>query len=287
MPEPSDDERTSETPIVESPVSAESAPTELPDLADVFRAQARAEKPEEAAPASEEQDDEDEDESDGSEEEAPEGETAPEPAPTAEQRRPNRLQRTRAELERTKAEAEQHRRELDELRTTVAHSQHAALASLGTEEEWGSLFNKRMDPNQVLTYAEEERYQALHRARTEAATWRDLSRNSVNATLKFEAEKHGVTLDVPNFAAVDPAEVVQKLVTATEARVREESKDEIARLQADNQSLLSKLGGQKKDPGVGGRSAAGRADMPNWDDADPQDFFRAAVQKNGKAGARR
>ncbi len=282
---PDEDIRTPEPTAPEPSATAGAAADELPSFADALRAQSQqtTEQPAEAALNGDDTDDDDADDSDSAEEAPHEGlNPADAPAPDAE-RRPSRAERTRQEMDALKAERDTANQSLTELQTRMANSQREALQSLGSEDEWNRLVQKRLSPSEQLTYDEEERYEQLHAARTQAVTWRDMSRNAANMALLNGAKAKGLELDVPAHG-LDPQAFIGQVIEAAEARARSDATDEIERLKADNESLLTKQAARSKDPGTGGRSIAGRSGgEPDFATASPSDLWSHALRSgNGR-----
>ncbi len=284
MPDNEDEQRTSEAATIESSESAGSAPTELPDLADAIRA-AAAEKPAAAASNDDDQDDDDEDASDASEQSPDEG-SKPDAAPAADAPRLTRAERRRQELEQVRAEAQQHKERAD--RYESEHLTRAAEVQrlLGSDQEYSQLVQKRLDPDQVLTYDEESRYSQLTNERKAASLYFQQAQQGLRlnneAKVRDVAAKHGLDADEFSPLAADAGALLDKAISATEARVRAEMQDEITRLTADRDSARLKLGGKAQDPGMGGRSGNHRPDRVDFQTAEPADLFAAAARENGR-----
>jgi hypothetical protein len=220
----------------------------FPDVADVLRTEdmppVEEVTAEEAAPVEEADSDtgDADDTADESDEEAPE-EGADQDKP-GDRSRPGATQRLRQRLEQVQTEAQQHKSRLDTLERTQLEAEAEILKSYGADNEWALLYAKRMDPNQTLSYDEEERYRQMVMA----------NRLAASKILKA-AESLGVAITTPP-DETDIAAVQQEIISAAKAQATEEWKDERAKLVADNQSMATKLASRAPDPGTGGRSAA-------------------------------
>jgi hypothetical protein len=284
----SDDERNSEAAAIESSEPVGSASDELPDLADALRAAQQDKQPvSQDASNDDDGDDDDADESDAPEQSPDEG-SKPDAAPPAEPSRLSRSERRRQELEQARTEAKQAREDAERTKAEVSRAQTEVLQLLNAVPEWQALVQKKLDPNQVLGYDEEERYQALHTEMVRGGYMMLHAEQKVRVANESGLLEAAKEFDLPKSEilqhAANPYALAKSIVSATEARVRKETQDEILKLTADRDSLLLKRGARSPDPGTGGRYVAGRPDELDWDSAEPGDFFTQAMRE--KAGAR-
>lgn len=295
MPDSSDIERDASVTATDSSDSAGTAPAaeQLPDLADALRAAQDGKLPERQDASNDDDEDDEDDGEEAAPEQSPEEGSKPDVTPPADESQPRltRAERRRQEIQQAKDEAAAARQQYETLQAELGKHRQELMQSLGSEQEWNYLVNKRLDPTQTLSYDEEERYQSLHQSRSKGAIDRALWRRAVNYELIQAAAGKGVKLDAPNVPdlEVEPATVVDQLFATARAQAEEGWKDDKARLEADNQSLRTKLAGKSRDPGTGGRSAAGRTDTPSLsdDNAEPVDFFKAGARQREAAGTRR
>lgn len=298
MPENESDPQGT-TPDAPSVASSDSPPgnsDELPDLATALRQAAQERSAGEArdvAGSDEPDDDEDAEESDPASEEESAGEKPDETREDADRAsprdRPTQTQRLKKRLSELETEANQHKERATRYEQAEQQRQQTVMQLLGSDDEYRALMQKRLDPNAVLSYDEESRYGQLHAERQNAALYFGQAQHGLRIAnergVKATAEKYGLTADELLPLAADAGQLLDKAISATEARVRREMQDEIDRLTADRDSLLLKRGARAQDPGAGGRSGGMRHE-PNWDDAQPGDFFASAIREDRRKAGR-
>lgn len=260
----------------EASTRVESAPEPVhsfPDLADILAAE-DGETPAKAVKDADADDDEDADEVASDEAPQKAGDTSDDASPGTESDQPKLSRREQRELERQqeierhRTEAQQARDEAEKTKSDLARDRQQALALLGSDDEYNRLVQKRLDPSQILDYDEEQSYTAMHAERQHAATWLGMAKQSIRADDQeaLTATAKEFNLDPKEYIGVDPATAVRKAVAATETRVRKESADRIAELEASETSLVTQLAGKSKSIGPGGQSdSASRHAGMAWD----------------------
>lgn len=243
--------------------------------------------------------DADEDGDDGdddvaSEQSADESASKPEDAPAGEAQKPlsrreQREQERLAEIEQHRTEAQQARDELAKFQAEREEAQRTAYQSLNFErfgelqEKYEAFKKIGYDPDQYMDVDELAEYKALVPQHANARALLEVALQGVRATdqaaLTEEIKAQG--LNPSEYIGIDSATVAKRVAAATEARVRSESADRIAQLEASEQSLATKLGGRGKSVGPGGQSdAASRHVGQAWD---PQkrgaDNLEASLEK--------
>ena len=270
---------------------------ELPSLADAFKASASSTEtiPEDQDDESEDTDDEDEST------DAPEAKTdtvesddQPRPKLSANERRRQAVQAAKDEAAASKAE-------LETLRGDLTAQQLAAFQSLGDDTQFQQLHAKAeaaktlgQDPEGWMDSDEWSAYQALHSKREHAFAFKTMADAVTIAEIRggFADEAKALGIDPPSLPESSNARAfaqaaLRAAVSATEARVKTAWAEEKARLEADNQSMTTKLASRQTPIGRGGRSdsTVRTKDAPDWDSASPSDFFAAAARQR-ESGAR-
>ncbi len=278
----------SATPVVESdqPTSSE---TELPDMATALRERAA----QEAQPQDDDGDALDDDSADddtASDEEPSSEDEAAKDADSAKPARPNQARRLKQRVTDLESETQQHKERADRYEQESQNRQAEVMRLLGSDQEYSALIQKRLDPDQVLGWDEEQRYVQLTNERKSAALYYQQAQQGIRvgneARVREIASKHGLNADELVPLAADAGALLTTVISATEARVRKEMTDELERTKADRDSARLRLAGKSPDPGMGGRSGSHRGDSLNWDTADSTDFFKEAA-KEATANGRR
>jgi len=200
-----------------------------------------------------------------------------------------------AEIERLVAErtAERERTQHTEAKLAEVEgrqdaARRAVLGRIGDDQDFADLSAKRLH-GQVMSYEEDERLNTMIDAREDAAIYWELAerghRAGVARGLAGRAEKYG--LDRDRAFEADVVGLLDHAVEVTEARVRRESADRIAELEAELKGLRPVAAASRRAaPTVGGTSAgSGAMSRLPEDGASPMDWFRAGDERRAREAA--
>jgi hypothetical protein len=175
-----------------------------------------------------------------------------------------------------KERADQAAAQVADLEKRQAEARASALQRIGDDSEFQRLQDARLR-NRTLSYEEDARLDEMLSWREHAAELWDLAekghRVQMAKAIGDRCERYG--LDRGAIFGAQLPEIVDHAVSATEARVRAESANRIAELEAEIRGLRPRAAALTRPaPTTGGASDNGGLGMPS-SDASPMDFFRA------------
>lgn len=198
------------------------------------------------------------------------------------------IERLVAERTAEKARAEQAAARVAALERGQDEARKAALSKIGDDAEFERLQQARLR-NRTLSYEEDERLDGMLAWREHASVLWELAdkahRVGMAKAVAERADEYG--LDKDTAFGSDLAGLLDHAVAATEARVKAESAEKIAALEAELKGLRPRgAAGRTVAPTTGGSSAPGGHAGSPGDGASAEDWFRYGIEQRSAAGAR-
>lgn len=181
------------------------------------------------------------------------------------------------ELQSVRDELDALRKEHDTLVVSQNDTTHQALASFGSDDQYAALARKvqaakdlDQDPSYYLSDEEMRSFEQMHSQRLHGAAMFRLATERIDdarwGQVESRIEKLG--LDPKKVTkGIETGALMDHVAAATEARVREAVKDEIAEAKADADSARSQLAGRAKGVSVTGRYSGDGEPMRNTRDS--------------------